>query len=267
MDRDTAAVAHVIEHARADVVDAGELPTDRGARPRPARRARRRRRPGRGARAPAPSGGCMPSSRSSASTAAMSHGAIFRRGGSGGTPGSYAPVPTEAGGGCESVGRVRRRTSSADGRCRRTRAVARSTLGRSRHRCSSRNRRALRPLPWPRDLPAPAAPGRSARAANALVFLAAGAVLVLEILGVRLLAPYVGLTLETTTAIIGAALAGIAAGAAAGGFAADRFDGPPAAAAAARRRRAAVHRGGAARAGVRRRRARHRARSPRSPSR
>ena len=63
------------------------------------------------------------------------------------------------------------------------------------------------------------------RAANALVFLAAGAVLVLEILGVRLLAPYVGLTLETTTAIIGAALAGIAAGAAAGGRAADRFDG------------------------------------------
>ena len=64
-----------------------------------------------------------------------------------------------------------------------------------------------------------------ARAANALVFLAAGAVLVLEILGVRLLAPYVGLTLETTTAIIGAALAGIAAGAAAGGRAADHFDG------------------------------------------
>ncbi|MEA2143027.1 MAG: hypothetical protein QOI64_1457, partial [Solirubrobacteraceae bacterium] len=62
-------------------------------------------------------------------------------------------------------------------------------------------------------------------AANALVFLAAGAVLVLEILGVRLLAPYVGLTLETTTAIIGAALAGIAAGAAAGGRAADSFDG------------------------------------------
>lgn len=64
-----------------------------------------------------------------------------------------------------------------------------------------------------------------ARAARALVFLAAGAVLVLEILGVRLLAPYVGLTLETTTAIIGAALAGIAGGAAAGGRAADRLDG------------------------------------------
>jgi hypothetical protein len=58
--------------------------------------------------------------------------------------------------------------------------------------------------------------------AAALVFLAAGAVLVLEILAVRLLAPYVGLTLETTTSIIGAALAGIAAGAAIGGYLADR---------------------------------------------
>ena len=46
--------------------------------------------------------------------------------------------------------------------------------------------------------------------------------LVLEILGIRLLAPYVGLTLETTTIIIGTVLAGIAAGAALGGQAADR---------------------------------------------
>jgi spermidine synthase len=59
-------------------------------------------------------------------------------------------------------------------------------------------------------------------AASALVFVAAGAVLVLEILAVRLLAPYVGLTLETTTAIIGAALAGISGGAALGGYLADR---------------------------------------------
>ena len=58
--------------------------------------------------------------------------------------------------------------------------------------------------------------------AAALVFVAAGAVLVLEILAVRLLAPYVGLTLETTTAIIGAVLAGIAIGAAVGGRIADR---------------------------------------------
>jgi MFS family permease len=59
-------------------------------------------------------------------------------------------------------------------------------------------------------------------AAAALVFVAAGAVLMLEILAVRLLAPYVGLTLETTTSIIGAALAGIALGAAVGGYLADR---------------------------------------------
>lgn len=58
--------------------------------------------------------------------------------------------------------------------------------------------------------------------AAALVFVAAGAVLMLEILAVRLLAPYVGLTLETTTSIIGAALAGISAGAAIGGYLADR---------------------------------------------
>ncbi|HET7443442.1 MAG TPA: fused MFS/spermidine synthase [Solirubrobacterales bacterium] len=70
------------------------------------------------------------------------------------------------------------------------------------------------------DLPT-ALPGP---AAAALVFVAAGAVLMLEILAVRLLAPYVGLTLETTTSIIGAALAGIAAGAAIGGYLADRTD-------------------------------------------
>ena len=61
-------------------------------------------------------------------------------------------------------------------------------------------------------------------AAAALVFAAAGAVLMLEILAVRLLAPYVGLTLETTTSIIGAALGGIAVGAAVGGYFADRTD-------------------------------------------
>lgn len=60
--------------------------------------------------------------------------------------------------------------------------------------------------------------------AAGIVFVASGAVLVLEILAVRLLAPYVGLTLETTTSIIGAVLAGIAAGAALGGRAADRFN-------------------------------------------
>jgi SAM-dependent methyltransferase len=69
-----------------------------------------------------------------------------------------------------------------------------------------------------RDAPLPPA------AAACLVFVASGAVLVLEILGIRLLAPYVGLTLETTTTIIGTVLAGIAAGAALGGRAADRMD-------------------------------------------
>ena len=58
--------------------------------------------------------------------------------------------------------------------------------------------------------------------AAGLVFVASAAVLVVEILGIRLLAPYVGLTLETTTAIIGTVLAGIAAGSALGGRAADR---------------------------------------------
>ena len=79
-----------------------------------------------------------------------------------------------------------------------------------------------------RSAPAPAPPpGPVALApavAAATVFLASGAVLMLEILAVRLLAPYVGLTLETTTSIIGAVLAGIALGAAVGGVFADRTD-------------------------------------------
>ena len=57
--------------------------------------------------------------------------------------------------------------------------------------------------------------------AAGLVFLASGSVLVLEILSLRLIAPYVGLTLETSTAVIGMALAAIATGAWAGGRAAD----------------------------------------------
>jgi spermidine synthase len=59
-------------------------------------------------------------------------------------------------------------------------------------------------------------------AAGALVFGASAAVLVLEILAARLLAPYVGVTLETYTAIIGVVLAGIACGSWAGGRLADR---------------------------------------------
>ena len=58
--------------------------------------------------------------------------------------------------------------------------------------------------------------------AEALVFFSSGAVLVLEILSLRLVAPYVGLTLETSTAIIGCALAAISMGAWVGGRVADR---------------------------------------------
>jgi spermidine synthase len=64
----------------------------------------------------------------------------------------------------------------------------------------------------------------SAMGAAGLVFAASGAVLVLEILSVRLLTPYIGMTLETTTSIIGAVLAGISAGAALGGRLADRVN-------------------------------------------
>ena len=60
--------------------------------------------------------------------------------------------------------------------------------------------------------------------ATALVVLTSAAVLVLEVLVVRLVAPYVGLTLETYTAAIGVALAAIAAGAALGGRLADAVD-------------------------------------------
>ena len=60
--------------------------------------------------------------------------------------------------------------------------------------------------------------------AIALVAGTSAAVLVLEILAGRLLAPYVGVSLETFTGIIGTILAGIAVGAWAGGVAADHVD-------------------------------------------
>ncbi len=60
-----------------------------------------------------------------------------------------------------------------------------------------------------------------------LVVASAAAVLVLEILAGRLLAPYVGVSLETYTGIIGTVLAGIALGAAWGGRLADRYDPGP----------------------------------------
>src|ERR1700684_624221 len=95
-------------------------------------------------------------------------------------------------------------------------AASKSASSRSR-------RRPARPsAPPPAQPPQPGA--LHALLAAVLVFLASGAVLVLEILSVRLLAPYVGLTLETTTSIIGAVLFGIAAGAALGGCTSDRVN-------------------------------------------
>ncbi len=60
--------------------------------------------------------------------------------------------------------------------------------------------------------------------ARLLVFGTSAVVLVLEILAGRLMAPYLGVTLETFTGIIGVVLAGIALGAWAGGVSADRVD-------------------------------------------
>lgn len=69
----------------------------------------------------------------------------------------------------------------------------------------------------------PAAPlGRVA--AVCLVFGSSAAVLVVEIVALRLLAPYLGLTLETSTLVIGLALSAIAFGSWAGGRLADVVD-------------------------------------------
>lgn len=63
---------------------------------------------------------------------------------------------------------------------------------------------------------------RSSAAAAGLLFVLSAAVLVIEILAARLLAPIVGQSLETYTAIIGVVLGGIAVGHAIGGSLADR---------------------------------------------
>lgn len=60
--------------------------------------------------------------------------------------------------------------------------------------------------------------------AAVLVFGSNAAVLVVEIVALRLLAPYLGLTLETSTLVIGIALAAIAFGSWVGGIWADRVD-------------------------------------------
>lgn len=55
-----------------------------------------------------------------------------------------------------------------------------------------------------------------------LVFVASAAVLVLEIVAMRLVAPYIGITLQTSSAVIGTALTAMALGAWLGGRLADR---------------------------------------------
>ncbi len=64
-------------------------------------------------------------------------------------------------------------------------------------------------------------PRVSRTGAYALVFFTSAAVLVLEIIAGRLMAPYVGVSLETFTGVIGTILAGIAVGSAIGGRLAD----------------------------------------------
>lgn len=60
--------------------------------------------------------------------------------------------------------------------------------------------------------------------AASLVFLSSGAVLVLETVSLRLVGPYIGVTLQVTSSVIGMALAAIAYGAWFGGWLADRRD-------------------------------------------
>ncbi|MEU0158207.1 fused MFS/spermidine synthase [Streptomyces sp. NPDC006261] len=72
------------------------------------------------------------------------------------------------------------------------------------------------------DPPRDQGPGQ--RAAAVLVFGSSAAVLVVEIVALRLLAPYLGLTLETSTLVIGIALTAIALGSWLGGRVADQVD-------------------------------------------
>ncbi|GIF95896.1 hypothetical protein Cci01nite_09900 [Catellatospora citrea] len=62
------------------------------------------------------------------------------------------------------------------------------------------------------------------RLAMVLVFFASGVVLVLETVSLRLVAPYLGLSLQVTSAVIGVSLGAIAYGAWLGGWHADRRD-------------------------------------------
>ena len=60
--------------------------------------------------------------------------------------------------------------------------------------------------------------------AVALVFFSSGAVLVLEIVALRLVGPYVGVTLQVSSSVIGVALGAIAYGTWLGGRLADKYD-------------------------------------------
>jgi hypothetical protein len=62
------------------------------------------------------------------------------------------------------------------------------------------------------------------RLASSLVFFASGAVLVLEIVALRLVGPYVGVTLQVSSSVIGVSLGAIAYGTWLGGRLADRYD-------------------------------------------
>ena len=64
----------------------------------------------------------------------------------------------------------------------------------------------------------------NSRSANATVFFTSALVLVIEIVAGRLMAPFVGVSLEAFTGIIGTVLAGIATGSAVGGRYADNGD-------------------------------------------
>jgi spermidine synthase len=79
------------------------------------------------------------------------------------------------------------------------------------------------PVPGPGPVGGPGWPVAAypPRLAAALVFFASGGVLVLEVVALRLVAPYVGISLQTSTAVIGVALAAIAFGAWTGGRLAD----------------------------------------------
>ena len=79
------------------------------------------------------------------------------------------------------------------------------------------------PDPSPAVPATPARPGQGlgSSTAAALVFGSSAAVLVVELVALRLLAPYLGLTLQTNTLLIGLALTAIAVGSWLGGRVAD----------------------------------------------